>query len=178
MNMVISNDRFWCKTTNLALPLYRPREQADLTAQYNTAMWKLDKYLSSHSSVSSGSGVPTDKAEIGQLYVDTDTMVLYVYADKNDVVDWYPITNESADSTRPSMWFSGASVPQDSGDWQKQDFYLDSSTGNVYVYTGRPSADLKVVIDKDNLATLRDGDTVISKNWFTTLPVALTVTRG
>ena len=61
MNMVISNDRFWCKTTNLALPLYRPREQADLTAQYNTAMWKLDKYLSSYPSIVSGSGAPTDE---------------------------------------------------------------------------------------------------------------------
>ena len=168
MNMVISNDRFWYKTKNLGLPLYRPREQADLTAQYNTAMWKLDKYLSSYSSVVSGSGAPTGEAKIGQLYVDTDTMVLYVYADKNNVIKWYPLTNENADSARPSMWFSGASAPQADGDWQKQDFYLDSSTGDVYVYTGKPSADLKVVIDKDNLATLHDGEVIIGKNWFRT----------
>ena len=168
MNMVISNDRFWYKTKNLGLPLYRPREQADLTAQYNTAMWKLDKYLSSYSSIVSGSGAPTGEAKIGQLYVDTDTMVLYVYADKNNVIKWYPLTNENADSARPSMWFSGASAPQADGDWQKQDFYLDSSTGDVYVYTGKPSADLKVVIDKDNLATLHDGEVVIGKNWFRT----------
>lgn len=168
MNMVISNDRFWYKTKNLGLPLYRPREQADLTAQYNTAMWKLDKYLSSYPSIVFGSGAPTGEAKIGQLYVDTDTMVLYVYADKNNVIKWYPLTNENADSARPSMWFSGASAPQADGDWQKQDFYLDSSTGDVYVYTGKPSADLKVVIDKDNLATLRDGEVIIGKNWFRT----------
>ena len=95
-------------------------------------------------------------------------MVLYVYADKNNVIKWYPLTNENADSARPSMWFSGASAPQADGDWQKQDFYLDSSTGDVYVYTGKPSADLKVVIDKDNLATLHDGEVVIGKNWFRT----------
>lgn len=28
------------------------------------------------------------------------------------------------------MWFSGTSAPQADGDWQKQDFYLDSSTGD------------------------------------------------
>lgn len=168
MKMVISNDRFWYKTKNLALPLYRPREQADLTAQYNTAMWKLDKYLSSYSSINSGSGAPAGEAKIGQLYVDTETMVLYVYADKNNIVKWYPLTNENADSARPSMWFSGTSAPQADGDWQKQDFYLDSSTGDVYVYTGKPSADLKVAIDKDNLATLHDGEVVIGKNWFRT----------
>lgn len=166
MTMVIRKDRCWPSTPNIGLPLYRPRDNADLTAQYNSAMNKLDTILSGMSGSTSGSGSPTAPGKPGDLYVDEDTLVMYVAVEQNGKTAWKAVKNENDCIVRPSMWFSGKGSPRSSKNYQKQDFWLDSDTGRVYVFVGEASASLNVRKDDDGLSVLYDGDVRIAKNWF------------
>lgn len=149
-------------TPNFGLPLYEYRDDADLVEGYNKTAEFIDSYLSDMSSISTGSGAPSNDGSDGDVYIDTDAHIIYVWTTRDDgTIGWTPVIT----SDRPSMWFTGAGDPVSGTDYRKNDMYLDTETANVWMYVGEPSEDLVVDTNASPIRLMQNGK-IIGRNWF------------
>lgn len=149
-------------TKNFGLPLYEYRDDADLVEGYNKTAEFIDSYLSGETSISTGSGAPSDDGSEGDVYIDTSGHTIYVWTTRDDgTTGWTPVII----SGRPSMWFVGAGDPVSGSDYQKNDMYLDTETANVWMFVGEPSDDL-IVDTKASPIRLMQNGRIIGRNWF------------